>query len=268
MGRELAGAEPGHGALTGPAAYGRGRLQFGGGAGRGPPVIALHALAFLGHHRAAQAMAGAGVAGDETVAVAIDVEARLGRDTGTLGVDDARVETPGSVLADDGQFDGRVRLQVPGMIKVQLRQVPGHQVRVRQAGIGVLLGTTGDGAGGLDGVAHRLWAQVGGTGGTLALAEIHCDAQAIVPGVLDRLYLTQANADLQPGLGTGGRLGRGRALALGLRQQIADNPFQTIQSRLGVIGGNRGHNPNPVKAGCKPGRTFRRCRETSIRDYL
>jgi hypothetical protein len=119
------------------------------------------------------------------------------------------------------------------VIEVQFRQVAGHEVGGGEAGIGIFLSPAGDGAGGADSIAYGLGAEVGGTGGALALAEIDGDAETVVTGMLHRLHLAQADTDLQAGLGTGGGLGGAGALVGGLRQQIAHDALQPSMRKVG-----------------------------------
>ena len=169
------------------------------------------------------------------------METGLGGDAGALGVDDTGIEGAGGLLAGDGELDGRVRFQRPGVIEVQFWQVTGHEIGSGEAGVGIRLGAAGDGAGGADGVAHGLGAEVGGTGGALALAEIDGDTETVVAGMLHRLHLAQADTDLQAGLGTGGGLGGAGALAAGLRQQVAHDALQPVEALGGVVGVGLSH---------------------------
>src|SRR5262245_48687134 len=83
-------------------------------------------------------------------------------------------------------------------MKVEIRDVTREILRVSETCAIVLGGVTGDGAGLLDGLAHRLGAQVRGAGGTLAFAEVDGGGNAAVPLILDRVHLTQPDGGGEP----------------------------------------------------------------------
>ena len=130
------------------------------------------------------------------------------------------------------------------MVGFQCPRVPGIQVgeiRRHQRGIGqpcgfVVFGVAGDGAGLLDGGIQAFFAQVGGAGAALALAEIHGHTDATVTGGFHGLHRAHAHVDVQAALFAATDLGLGGAQRLGTVQQPLGKPGQRLQTDQAVIG--------------------------------
>ncbi len=172
-GAELAPVQAGQRALGGTLADTLRDGEFAGQPAAVVPVVALHVVAVLRDHRAAQAVARARVAADKAMAVAVDEAGTLGVDGRAFGVADPRIAATCRVFALARDAGGLVGAHLPGMIQVEIGDVARHQLGIGQPGGRVFRGVAGDPAGGGDGLANRLGAQVGGAGGALALAEIH-----------------------------------------------------------------------------------------------
>ncbi|MNP16668.1 hypothetical protein D3C76_1090750 [compost metagenome] len=126
------------------------------------------------------------------MAVAIHAATLVGIEGGAVGIEDTRVGVERRRLAGQGHLDGLLRLEVPVVVQVQVRDLAGHQRCVGQAGTFVLGGMLGNRQGGGDGFADRFRATGRGAGRAFALAHIEGDAKALVAVELDRLDLTLA----------------------------------------------------------------------------
>lgn len=133
------------------------------------PVVTLHLPGLLGNHHAAQAVPAAGVAADEAVTVAIDPAALVTGQAAAIGIADARIMGKRCGLALQGQLDGLLRLDRPGMVKIQVGQLAGHQRRVGQASAVILAGMLGNRQRGGHGFANGLCAAGRGARRTFAL---------------------------------------------------------------------------------------------------
>lgn len=156
------------------------------------PIVALHLAVAFGDHDAAQAVPGRSVAPDEAMAVAIHAAALVGIEGGAIGIEDARVGIERRSLAGQGHLDGLLGLNVPVVIKVQVRDVPGHQRGVRKARAFVLGSMLGNGQRRSDGFADRVRATGRSAGRTFALANVEGNAKALVAIELNGLDLTLA----------------------------------------------------------------------------
>ena len=85
-----------NGALARAAADARRRFQLAPVAQRAVPVVALHLLAFAAEHRAADAVHGAGIGGEEAQRVAVGAHAAMRADRRALGIGDALRDRPPS----------------------------------------------------------------------------------------------------------------------------------------------------------------------------
>src|SRR5262245_24925647 len=89
--RELARAEPRHGALARLAADGAGILEIARVARRAVPVVALHVLAGLRQQDAAHAVAGGRIAGEEAMRIAVHAHAPVASNSSAFGIRDALI---------------------------------------------------------------------------------------------------------------------------------------------------------------------------------
>ncbi len=236
-------AQPRQRALAGPLTDLLGGGQQIRAAAGVVPEITLHALVVLGHHRATARVHGAGVALQKAGTGAQHPQAAAGGHRGALGVDDALV-VAGHRFAAQGVVDGLLGAQRPGVVQVQVRYPVGQLLGAGDAGVLVLFGVAGDGAGGGHRVAQTLRAVVGGGRLTLALAEEHRHRQAPVAVKFHRLHLAQTDVHGQP-LGQA-QLGFGGAGALAFRlfqhlcHGVAGGP-QMLRAEIRCHAGVFGH---------------------------
>ncbi len=116
----------------------------------------------------------------------------------TLGIRDTRIHLqPGSFTASR-QFDRPFGCHVPGMIEIEIGDVPGERLRLDEPGVGILRRVTRDSAGLLDSLAHRVLTKVCCARGAFALTEVHCDPKTPVTLVFDRVDLAQAYSHAEP----------------------------------------------------------------------
>ncbi|MNP33668.1 hypothetical protein D3C76_1269220 [compost metagenome] len=81
----------------------------------------------------------------------------------------------------------------PGVVKVEVRQLAGHQRRIGQAGAVVLGGMLGDGQGGRHRLANGVFAARRRTGRALALPDVQGDAESLVTVEFDCFHFALAN---------------------------------------------------------------------------
>ena len=133
-GGDLAGTEAGDGALhrlIGNALRAPEALQ---GTAGGVAVIALHVAILLADQHAAQGVTRGGIAFDEAVTVAIDLDAKVAGETGTVGVLDAGIAPQRQPFTLGGQLDAILGIQRDRVAQLQVRGVPGQQICIRQTG--------------------------------------------------------------------------------------------------------------------------------------
>src|SRR5690606_17794261 len=123
----------------------------------------------------------------------------------------------------------------PRVPSVQIRELPGHQLRIGQAGRSVVLGIARDRAGLLDRGREAGFMQVGGAGTALALAEVHGHCDAAVVGGLHRLHLAHAHGYIEPALFAAAHLRLAGAQRAGARQQPLRDVRQPVQPLLAVV---------------------------------
>ena len=193
------------------------------------PVIALHLPFALGDHHAAETVAGAGIATDEAMAVAIHATALVAAQAGAIGIADTRVGVEGRRLAEQRALDCLLRGDIPGVIEVQLRQVARHQRGIGQAGALVLGGMLGNGQGGGHGFANGRLAGGRSTGRALALADVEGDAETLITIEFDGFHLALTHRGGQPLLHRHGDLAGRSALLPGLGENLFDLRLQTWQ---------------------------------------
>ncbi len=202
--RNLGGGEPSrpqaaHGPFRSPSANRFLGLQPVRIAGGGVPEVPLHLLAFGGYDAAAHAMAGGGIGAEETMTVTIDMESGVAVHRRPLRVPDPGIGRQGRPFASSGQLDGILHRQIPGMIEIQIRDLPRHRFRRRQPVTWILRCVAGDLTGRFHRLLHRVGTEFRGTGRSLALSKIDGDPHPLVPVVLDGLHLTLAHRYRQPG---------------------------------------------------------------------
>ncbi len=109
----------------------------------GVPVVALHALFRGGNKNGCATVPAAQRTADKTMAVAVHPAALLGADLRTVA-DQTRVNIQCGGLQQQRALDGIISAQLPGVKQIQIRQVGGHQLRIRKAGARVFTGVTGN----------------------------------------------------------------------------------------------------------------------------
>src|SRR5918998_667554 len=120
-------------------------------------------------------MASGSISADKAVAVTIYRRAAQPADGRALRIGDALVHLARCGLAVDHERYGFFGGQVPGMIKIEIRMVPRHQLRVRQPRARVLRRITGDSTGGAHRLLQGVRAQVRAAAGAPAGAEVNGD---------------------------------------------------------------------------------------------
>ena len=140
------------------------------------------------------------LAAEEAMRVRIDRDTAAGRDAGTIGIVQARIErTPGG-LGGNAELDRMGRIQRPRMPLVEFREEGRHAFGIGKTAAGVFLGVAGDRAGLFDRGRDRFGAHVGGAGRTLAFAEVDADRDTPIARVFDSLDLTHAHVDVEAGV--------------------------------------------------------------------
>ena len=200
------------------------------------PTIALHAVALPGNQRAADRMVGAALAPDESVRVGVHRQAEPGAGRGAVGVTDPRIGLPAGVFAGQRQVHGGVGVQRPWVPAVQLGKVARHQLRIGQAGGGVVFGVAGNGAGLRNGGLQAGFLQVGGARTALALAEVHRDRNTAVARGLDRFHLAQPHVHVQTAFFAAAHFGLGRAGGAGALEQPLRDVGECLQALQAVVG--------------------------------
>ena len=109
----------------------------------GVPVVALHALFRGGNKNGCATVPAAQRTADKTMAVAVHPAALLGADLRTVAYQ-TRVNIQCGGLQQQRALDGIISAQLPGMKQIQIRQIGGHQLRIRKAGARVFTGVTGN----------------------------------------------------------------------------------------------------------------------------
>ena len=169
-GLDVATAESGHGATARFGTNRGGVLQVRAVAAGRVPVVALHAVVVLGDHRTANRMPRAVGRAEKSVRIAVDVAGTLGGHLGAFGVNDALVEIQRRRFRFQGQFRGLGHIDGPGVVQIQIRQLAGHQLRIRQTVAGVFGGVLGDVQRRRHGLLNSAGAGIGGAGVAFAVA--------------------------------------------------------------------------------------------------
>ena len=94
--------------------------------------------------------------------VAIDLDAEVAGEAGTVRVLDPAVAAQCQPLALDGERDALLGIQQGRMAELQIGGIPGQQLWIGQACAGIGRGMTGYLDGGLDGGADRSGTEVRG----------------------------------------------------------------------------------------------------------
>jgi hypothetical protein len=176
-------------------------------------------------------MAGAREAREEAMRVPEHPHPPVGGQRGPLRIGDPRIHGEAGGLACARQFHRLFRLDTPGMIDVEVRELARHVFGLGQAGAGVAGRVAGDRAGLGHGLLHGLGTQVCGAGRTLALAEIDRDGHAAVTVVFDGLDFAHAHRHRQAFLHAGVGIGGARPGRTGQFQRLADHLLQFGNSR-------------------------------------
>ena len=209
-GRDLARAQPAHGALPGAPADLLRRAQLLPAARDAVVVVLLHAARVAGDDGAAQPLRAGAPGAAEAVAVAVGVHAAAGAHARALGVGDARIVGACRLLAAARDLDGLFRTQVPGMEEIERSHLARLQLRLHQPRAGVLAAVTCDGVRRLHRLAQRLGAEIGAAGRTLAAAQVDRDLQRLVALMLQGLQLAHAHGHREArALAVGGLGGAG-----------------------------------------------------------
>ena len=90
------------------------------------------AVVVAGDNGAADAVAGARVARVEAVAVRVDLNPFQAAHARALGVRDARVQISRARLRLQGDRDRRLRIHIPGMMEIEIREGVGHEPGIRK----------------------------------------------------------------------------------------------------------------------------------------
>jgi len=132
------------------------------------------------------------------MAVAVDAAALMSVQRGAVGLGDALVGGERGSLAGQRALDGLVGGDRPAVVEVQVREIPRHQRRVRQAGAVVFGGMLGNRQRRRHGFTDGVRACCRGARRALALANVKSDAEALVAIELDGLDFTLAHRGGQP----------------------------------------------------------------------
>ncbi|WBJ39966.1 hypothetical protein PALA42_01640 [Pseudomonas aeruginosa] len=186
------------------------------------PIVTLHLSFALGDHHAAEAVPGAGVTTDETVAVTVYPAALVGIQGGAVGLGHPLVGGERRCLASQGTFHGLLGTQAPWMIEVQLGQLAGHQRGIGETGAFVLGGMAGDRQRRRHRLADGRLAGRRGARRALALACVEGDAETLVTVELDGFHLALAHAGGQALLQRHRHFAGTGALAAGLGDDLLD----------------------------------------------
>ena len=150
----------------------------------------------------------------------------MGIESAAFRVADARIEIQAGRLTFRGNPDRFFRAQRPGVIQGKFRHLCRHQIRVSQTGERVFRGKASDAAGFCDRLLDRMSGQVRGTRAALFRTEINGDGKSAVALILERLHLSTADHDRQPGTQTGRRFGLRGSLPRGRTQRLPDKLLQ------------------------------------------
>jgi hypothetical protein len=171
-------------------------------------------------------VAGGGEAGEKAERVAIDARVALRANGSAFGVRDARIHGKSCGLAFPGQLDRPLGRQVPGVIKIQVRDLARQRFGFDEPRVGILGRVARDRAGFFHRLAHRGASQVRRARGSFALAEINGHPEAPVALVLDGVHLAEAHAHRQALGHRGVGLGRRGAMTARLREGEACDVFK------------------------------------------
>ncbi len=163
------------------------------------------------------------------MAVAINAAALMGVETGAIGVLDPRVGSECRRLAGQRLLDCLLRGDRPGVIKVQFRQLAGHQRRIGQAGTFIFGCVPGNRQGCRHGLANGLDTGGRGAGRALALTHVQGDAETLVAIEFDGLHLALAHGGGQPLARRDGDFAGTGTLAPGLGENRLDLLLQRWQ---------------------------------------
>ena len=120
----------------------------------------------------------------------------------TFGVTDPWIKLQRRGFTTDGEIACCIRLDRPGMIQVQIRNVAGQHVGIRQTGTGIFSREAGNAESLCHRFTNRLRAQIGSAGRALALAAIQRHAHAAIPVIFQCFHIPHAGRYRQTGIGT------------------------------------------------------------------
>ena len=121
--------------------------------------------------------------------------------------------------------------QRPGMVEIEIGNLPRQSVGIGQPGAGIGGGVTADGAGALHGGADRLRPPVGGAGRACHFGLYRPSPQDPADGGVPAFPLRPGGRCRQGATETDVRLGGGGALGAALGQNIGDQGFQLFPRR-------------------------------------
>ena len=147
-------------------------------------------------------MAGAAIARQETVRVAINAHTALTADRGTFRIAQARIDRSTCRFALARELDRRIGRQLPGEIELQVAKFRLQQSRISESRALVFSRMPCDRTGLGHHVLDRLGGQITRARRTLAMTEVHRDAERAVTLVLDRFHFAKAHRHRKPLLQT------------------------------------------------------------------
>ena len=225
-GADLASPQAGNSALHRLVSDAPGAPQPVQGAAGGVAVVALHVAILLADQYAAQGVARCSIAFDEAVAVAIDLDAQVAGETGSVRVLDAGIPPQGQPLALDGQRDATLGIQLDLVAQLQVRGIPGQQIRISKTGAVIGRGVAGDLHGRFHGGANGRLGQIRGGGGPLASVAIDGDAECAILVEFDAFQLAAPGVHREAGLFADGDFGKPRAQPFRYLKGLGDHGLE------------------------------------------
>ena len=144
----------------------------------------------------------------------------MGIQRGAVGVLDPLIGSKSRSLTAQGLLDGLFRRDRPGVVKIQLGQLAGHQCGIGQAGTLIFRGMFGNRQGGRDRFADRRLTTCRSAGRALALPHIQRDAKTLVAVEFDCFHITLTHRGGQALLHRDGNLAGTRTLLFSLGDNL------------------------------------------------